>query len=104
MQPLPETTMPRPTPEQLADAALAAWNLHNYLAEPGAPLMFDDLALSATQRRYLLALADVGAFYVEHRARLAAAGKAGGQAKTRRKVRASQRNGRKSRGPVRKAA
>lgn len=104
MHPLPETTTPRPTPEQLADAALAAWNLHNYLAEPGAPLMFDDLALSATQRRYLLALADVGAFYVEHRARLAAAGKAGGQAKTRRKVRASKTNGRKSRGPIKKAA
>ena len=97
-------TTPRPTPEQLADAALAALHLHNYLAEPGAPLLFDDLALTATQRRYLLALADVGAFYVQHRARLAAAGKAGGQAKTRRKVRASQRNGRKSRGPVRKAA
>lgn len=87
----------KPTPQQLTDATKAVLHLRNRLAIFPLSSMFESLSLNDEMRECLSALAEVGAFYIEHRERMSMAGKKGGSARSEKKTQAVRANSKKPR-------
>jgi len=95
VDPFPVT--PKPTLDQITEAAMAAMHLRGRLEEPRFESLFDSLSLSPEQERLLRSLAHVGAYHVEDRARKAAGGAKGGRRKSQRKTKAVRKNAQRPR-------
>lgn len=88
---------PKPKAQQLTDATKAVLHLRNRLGPVRLRSMFENLSLTDEARECLSALAEVGAFYIEHRERMSMAGKKGGSARSEKKTKAVRANSRRPR-------